>query len=241
MNKTILFIFFSIIIILCILTINGIFMSNNHKQHNHKQHNHKQHNHKQHNHKQHNSEKPCRTNLTDLEYLYHMIPHHQVAVDISYILQKKTKNPFMQHILRKLIWVQNYEIQLMKHFLKKLPNKFTSNLKMNTNYIETVSDLTKPNTLTISNTYCDPHFFDPKKHMEHMKNMKINDEIYIKHMIPHHQVAVDMSKKLLQNTKNDFMITLAYRIIRTQQDEIILLNDLLQNVNNNYKSNNILE
>ena len=59
--------------------------------------------------------------------------------------------------------------------------------------------------------------------------MKIDDEMYIKHMIPHHQVAVDMSKVLLQNTRNDFMIYLAYRIIQSQQAEIILLNDLLNN------------
>ena len=30
-------------------------------------------------------------------------------------------------------------------------------------------------------------------------------------MIPHHQVAIDMSKVLLKNTKNDFMIYLAYK------------------------------
>ena len=55
-------------------------------------------------------------------------------------------------------------------------------------------------------------------------------------MIPHHQVAVDMSKKLLKNTSNDFMIHLAYRIIRSQQEEIILLNDLLNKKNINYQS-----
>ena len=47
-------------------------------------------------------------------------------------------------------------------------------------------------------------------------------------MIPHHQVAVDMCKMLLKNTKSDFIIFLAYRMIRTQEAEIILLNDLLQ-------------
>ena len=36
-----------------------------------------------------------------------------------------------------------------------------------------------------------------------------------------------MSKKLLKNTKNDFMIHLTYRIIRSQNAEIVLLNDLL--------------
>ena len=63
--------------------------------------------------------------------------------------------------------------------------------------------------------------------MKHIKNMKLDDKMYIEHMIPHHQVAVDMSKVLLRNTKNDFMIYLAYRIIRSQQEEILILNDYL--------------
>ena len=171
----------------------------------------------------------CRGYLTDKEYLEHMIPHHQVAVDISILLQKKTKNPEMQDILRKLIWVQNYEIQLMRDMAKGLPENdmSTSEIDMVRNYTITIGDLTKPNKVGLTKTYCDPHFFDPKKHMEHMKHMKLDDKMYIKHMIPHHQVAVDMSKVLLKNTKNDFMIYLANRIIRSQNAEIILLNDML--------------
>ena len=171
----------------------------------------------------------CRGYLTDKEYLEHMIPHHQVAVDISILLQKKTKNPEMQEILRKIIWVQNYEIQLMRDMVDGLPedDMSTSEIDMVRNYKITVGDLTKPNKVGLTKTYCDPHFFDPKKHMKHMKHMKLDDKMYIKHMIPHHQVAVDMSKVLLKNTKNDFMIYLANRIIRSQNAEIILLNDML--------------
>ena len=66
-------------------------------------------------------------------------------------------------------------------------------------------------------------------HMNHMKKMKLDDKMYIEHMIPHHQVAVDMSKVLLKNTKRDFMIYLAYRIIRNQHAEIILLGEFLKN------------
>ena len=180
----------------------------------------------------------CRGYLTDKEYLQHMIPHHQVAVDISILLQKKTKNPEMHDILRKLIWVQNYEIQLMKDIMKKLPQKINDkDFKMNTNYPITVAHLSKPNKIGLTKTYCDPHFFDPEKHMEHMKHMKLNDEMYIKHMIPHHQVAVDMSKVLLKNTKNDFMIHLANRIISSQQDEIILLHNMLNKKRYVHQSN----
>ena len=171
---------------------------------------------------------PCDNNLTDTEYLKHMIPHHQVAVDISIMMLNKTKWPKMREVLRKLIWVQRYEIDLMKEFLDKLPNSLTNEKDMTSNYIAMVSDFTKPNKLGLTKTYCEPHFFDPEKHMEHMKHMKLDDNMYIEHMIPHHQVAVDMSKKLLKNTKNDFMIGLAYRIIRSQQEEIVLLNDMLK-------------
>jgi uncharacterized protein (DUF305 family) len=171
----------------------------------------------------------CRGKLSDIDYLKHMIPHHKVAIDISLMLQKKTKSPIMQEMLRKLLWMQNYEIKLMKIALQELPeNDMSSNEPMDRNYIYTIADLTKPNVLGLTNTYCDPNFFDPKKHMKHLHHMELNDEMYIKHMIPHHQVAVDMSKVLLKNTSNDFMIYLAYRIIRSQQNEIILLDNLLK-------------
>ena len=169
----------------------------------------------------------CNSKLTDLEYLDHMIPHHQVAVDISEMLLKKTKSPIMHDILRKLIWTQKYEILLMKEIKDKLPYVSDTKIKMAPEYITTVSDIIIPNTIELSKTYCDPHFFDPKKHKEHLKHMKLTEKSYIEHMIPHHQVAVDMSKILLRNTNNDFMIYLAYRIIKSQNEEIIILHQLL--------------
>ena len=169
----------------------------------------------------------CRSNLTDNEYLEHMIPHHQVAVDISKIHIKKSKSPKIQEILRKLIWIQKYEIDLMKYILKNKIEKISSNTKMNIQYIKTETDFISPNKVGLTQTFCDPNFFNPEEHMKHIKNMKLDDEMYVKHMIPHHQVAVDMSKVLIKNTKNDFMINLAYRIIRSQQEEILILNDYL--------------
>ena len=179
----------------------------------------------------------CQDNLTDIEYLKHMIPHHQVAVDISLMLQKITKSVKMQEILRKLVWVQNYEITLMKDLLNNLPDNITSSINNNI-YMQNESDFIKPNTLGLTNTYCDPNFFDPKNHMKHLMHMKLNDIMYIEHMIPHHQVAVDMSKILIKNTSNDIMLYLAYRIIQSQQEEIVLLSDFLNSLkNNNYDIN----
>ena len=63
-----------------------------------------------------------------------------------------------------------------------------------------------------------------------MSDMKLNEKMYLEHMIPHHQVAVNMSKTLLKHTNNDFMISFAYRIIRSQQEEINYMKQLLENL-----------
>jgi uncharacterized protein (DUF305 family) len=167
-----------------------------------------------------------------------MIPHHQVAIDISKILQKKSKWIELQKIFREIIRIQEIEIKIMKKMLDSLPDRISdSTIRMNKIYIQTFSDFIKPNKLGLTNTYCDPLFFDPKKHMHHLSH--ITDDSYIEHMIPHHQVAIDMSKMLLKNTDNDMMIWLAYRIIKDQQQEVIIL-DNLKKSKYKYKSNLIL-
>ena len=54
-------------------------------------------------------------------------------------------------------------------------------------------------------------------------NQKLTDIEYINHMIPHHQVAVDMSKKILKTSNNDFIMDLAYKIIHSQHSELYYL------------------
>jgi uncharacterized protein (DUF305 family) len=172
---------------------------------------------------------PCDEYLSDKDYLLHMIPHHQVAIDISLELQKNSNNPVMQEILRQLIWTQNREIMMMKDNLKNVPDNISyDQIKMNKHYINTILDFTKAASDTTAK--CNPEFFNPELHKKHMSHMKLDEVMYLKHMIPHHQVAVDMSKTLLKNTNNDFMIYLAYRIIRSQQNEINYMNQLLQNL-----------
>ena len=190
----------------------------------------------------------CRGYLTDRQYLEHMIPHHQVTIDVSNMLIKITKSPEMHEIIRKLIWTQKYEIELMDELLKTGIFNVTSG-KQFRKYQTTISDFMAPNVLQnqrmfcdtknlkLSDTFCDPHFFNPKSHMDHMKHMKLDDAMYIHHMIPHHQVAIDMSKVLLMNTKSDMMIYIAYRIIRSQNAEIIILNDFLKKSTYRHKSN----
>jgi uncharacterized protein (DUF305 family) len=169
---------------------------------------------------------PCYKFLSNKDYLIHMIPHHQVAVDVSIDLQKTSKNPVMQTLLRKLIWTQQREIMMMRDLLNNLPENISDNIKMKHAYIYSTIDFNK--NAHDPNAECKEEFFDPEKHKKHMSHMHLDEIMYINHMIPHHQVAVDMSKRLLKHSKNDFMISFAYRIIRSQQEEINYMNNLLQ-------------
>ena len=65
-------------------------------------------------------ENPCTDNLTDLEYLKHMIPHHQVAIDMSNLLIPESNNPRIQSLCRDIIRKQSYEIWEMTMMKNKI-------------------------------------------------------------------------------------------------------------------------
>jgi len=172
-----------------------------------------------------NSDYPCRVFLSDNDFLKHMITHHQIAIDISIQHIDNTQSDIIMKVLRELIWTQKYEIVMMTEELNHKTENI-SEITSNQPFIPTISSSTYPNVIGLTNTYCDPGFFNSTTHAQH--NMIVTDKQYILHMIPHHQVAVDMCKILLKHTKSDFLIYLAYRMIRAQESEIILLNDLLK-------------
>jgi uncharacterized protein (DUF305 family) len=174
---------------------------------------------------------PCDEYLSDSDFLAHMIPHHEVAVEISKLLQKKTMDPIMMRIVREIIWTQNVEIWMMKKLLNNLPGKVSSSQKMDKTYIKSLLDIWYPDDSSMKNVNCDPHFFDHEKHMEHLKHVELTNKYYLDHMVPHHQIAVDMSKRLLKHTKNDFMIYFCYRIIRSQSAEIFEMKLMSKNMN----------
>ena len=188
---------------------------------------------------------PCNQKLTEDEYKHYMITHHEVAVYMSKMHLHNTKNPVILEILINVIKLQTYDINLLKNskvkitdaiknYYDELDNKINSKYIENDNlYIPTVGDFTKPNSLYLSNTFCDPGFFK----ISHNKNLhNMTDAMYIKHMIPHHQVAVDMSKIILKTTNDNFIINFAYRIIRNQQSEISIL-DALSKTSYSFESN----
>jgi len=132
--------------------------------------------------------------LSDLDYINHMIPHHQLAVDMSEQIIPYTKSDIILALSRDIIRKQNYEIWEMSNMVGYSKNNLSVNKQFS-------------------------------------KNMKMNEIQYLQHMIPHHQLAINMSKKLLLYTNNKYLMNLANKIIIDQKTEILKMNGLL-NQNN---------
>ena len=171
---------------------------------------------------------PCTDKLTDLEYLEHMIPHHQVAIDMSDLLIPKTSNPTILHLCRDIIRKQEYEIWEMSMAKKRIIESTFSDIDSIYPCEITKLDFYEPVKSKAKEGPCNPLFFKPNDHMAHMKHMKVNDRSYLEHMIPHHQVAIDMSKRLLLHTTNSYLINFCKNLIVDQQYEILKMNQLLE-------------
>ena len=189
------------------------------------------------NHMNHNNSKsnPCTDDLTNLEYLEHMIPHHQVAIDMSELLIPKTKDPKMLILCRNIIRKQGYEIWEMEQMKQKISDTMFDNTEFNPVNDRTKLDIYYPKLSKSKDGSCNPLFFKPNDHMKHMAGMEITDKSYLEHMIPHHQVAIDMSRRLLLHTNHPYLMDFCRKLIIDQQGEIFHMNSLLQN-SYNYKS-----
>ena len=64
--------------------------------------------------------------------------------------------------------------------------------------------------------------------MNHLCHGKITDEDFLRHMIPHHQMGIDMAKQVLKYSSNPAIISIARDIIWAQQNEIWVMNALLR-------------
>ena len=188
-----------------------------------------------HNHSNHDvssGSNPCTDKLTDIEYLEHMIPHHQVAIDMSELLEEKSTNPQMLDLCRQIIRSQGYEIWEMTMMKRKLSETIFSNDKGRKPYDKTKLEIFYPKMSSSNDGVCDPLFFKPDDHMKHMEHMEITDRSYLEHMIPHHQVAIDMSKRLLLHTNHSYLMEFCRKLIIDQQGEIFLMNNMLNNTYN---------
>jgi uncharacterized protein (DUF305 family) len=178
---------------------------------------------------------PCTDKLSDLEYLEHMVPHHQVAIDMSQLLQEISSSDIMLHLCRNIIKKQSYEIFEMKN-MKVYTGKLFTDETWSKDKNKTKLDLYNPKLSKSASGPCNPLFFKPRDHSKMMKGMKITEQSFLEHMIPHHQVAINMSRRLLLHTNNSYLLDFCRKLIIDQQSEILYMNNLLSKKTYLYKS-----
>lgn len=173
---------------------------------------------------------PCTDYLSDYEYLHHMIPHHQVAVDMSDVIQASSNNPAILELANKIRWQQTIEIDVMNWHLSQMKNEpYQTSAVSADMYDITVSQCYQPEMASArSGNVCNPMFFKPDEHMKHHGDHAKTEVGFLKHMIPHHQVAVDMSRRLLLHSSNPLLRGICNKIIRDQEGEIAQMNLMLK-------------
>ena len=62
------------------------------------------------------------------------------------------------------------------------------------------------------------------------KQILVNNKQWLRRMIPHHSTALTTSNQIMKKTKDKKIKKLAYEIIETQEREIKLMKDMINNV-----------
>lgn len=178
---------------------------------------------------------PCGDYITDKEFLIHMIPHHQVAIDMSKRVMKYSTDPSIIYLARNIVYGQTEQILFMENVLLSGIPDMGSDDPQNTQIIPNQFTVYYPFYSRSKDNKCGLHHFSTKEAIKHEKHMKDHNEIkgvftdkaFLEHMIDHHDVAIEMSNRVTRHSDNPLMVEFAYDIIKNQRHEIWLMKTYL--------------
>jgi uncharacterized protein (DUF305 family) len=145
----------------------------------------------------------------DVDFARGMIPHHQGAIDMAEIVLKHGKDAAVKKLANEIITVQKKEIAQMQAWLAKNGSQRASG--DSAAIIKAFSDVNARMHKDMTMTFSDNA-----------------DADFMRGMVPHHVGAVDMAKVLVQFGEDPELRKLADDVIRTQNEEIALMNDWLK-------------
>lgn len=162
---------------------------------------------------------PVLNNLDDTEYVVFMAYHHQAAVTMAKGVLKTSQNQYILEMARNMVWKQGYEITALNSVIKngKLPQPFSN---------KTVLDYYNQSLLSYYKGYdiqpiqCSEDMFASSESRE---LPVMTDRDFLIHMIAHHQLALDMSRRQLKTpgkSRSVFMLTFLDDLIRDQEQEL---------------------
>lgn len=130
----------------------------------------------------------------DRAFLSMMVPHHQMAVDMSKAVLPRSKDVTVKTWANAVIKDQNREINQMNTLLKSYGG---SNAAMANMMKSSMSGMA-----------------------EMVTKAKNPDVAYVQGMLPHHASAIDMANMALEKTSDPRVLKLARDIVRAQAQEM---------------------
>lgn len=135
------------------------------------------------------------------EFIVNMIPHHQEAVDTAKIIVAQSTNSELKQLAQNIIDAQTKEISMMQWWLKD----WYPNSTLKSNYQNMMPEL---EALTGSAL----------------------DSSFLQWMIMHHMWAIHMAQSVMGVNHRPETMELANNIITTQQQEISMMRNMLENI-----------
>lgn len=139
-------------------------------------------------------------------FIEQMVPHHDGAVAMAKLALEKSKRPEIKTLANAIIGGQTKEIQDMRSWHK---NWFRTNVS-------------ERNTAMMGGRMMSGNgmHMGGQEDMTALENAADFDRVFIKQMIPHHQLAIMMAQMLKAGTVRPEMLLLADNIIESQSREI---------------------
>lgn len=153
------------------------------------------------------------TGNASLDYLKGMIPHHESAIDMSEsYLKYGGSDPELKQLAEDIIEAQTDEIDQMNRLIQEIESSGKKDEEKEKKYLEAYNKMMAGH-----------------QHMGHgTSSAQDVEQAFAEGMMMHHQMAVDMSKAILEYTDNDEVLQLAEDIIDAQEDEIQLMQEHLK-------------
>ncbi len=169
---------------------------------------------------------------TDQHFIEMMIPHHQQAVEMADIGLTRAQHPEIKKLAQGIKKDQNREIQQMRIWYtawygKEVPITAMNHQEMMARHQgmgqQPNPDMMKmpmDQNMSMMKMPMNQNMRGMNVDLETLKNAPDFDKEFIRQMILHHRMAVEMSKMAAQKTNKPEIRNLAKSIIKTQTSEI---------------------
>ena len=154
----------------------------------------------------------------DLQFIDHMIIHHQGAIMSAEHMIADSERPDLRQLSENIQTSQAEQIEQMRAWREEWYPDAAPTFEM---------DPTQMNEMMGDNQMQE---MMGDEHMQEMMDTDGTDAMFLRMMIPHHQLAIDMSEQALDNAEHPELKELAQQIIDEQSAEIELMEGYLERI-----------